>query len=658
MSYCLNPICPKPQDRSEVQDCLVCGTKLLLGDRYRAIKPLGQGGFGRTFLAVDEYKPSKPRCVIKQFFPQNQGTNNVEKATELFAKEAVRLEELGKHPQIPELFAYFTQDKRQYLVQEFIDGLNLAQALTEAGCLNQTQIRALLADLLPVLEFVHDKQIIHRDIKPENVIRRQNGKLVLVDFGAAKFATGTALIKTGTVIGSPEYIAPEQIRGKANFASDLFSLGVTCIHLLTQVSPFDLFDTSEDAWVWRSFLSQNPLTDIVLGEVLDKMIENAVSRRYQSATDILQDLDLSKSFSPEPAKQIDPAPVRIPVKPINPPSVRINTSTPAQTIIVAQFGGADYQTIGEAIQAATAGSCILVRPGVYRESLVIDKRLVLVGDGSNPRAIIESTDSICISIQTNYAEVRGFILREYPGKEGGEFPAVDIQYGKAIFENCDIKSDSSHCITIYGLTSNPTIRHCKIHNGKKNGILIAENGKGTIEDCDIFANEYSGVIIESGGDPIIRRCKIYDGKEIGVFVRNDGKGTIEDCDIFANECSGVTIELGGDPIIRRCKIHNGKENGVWVRDNGKGTIEDCDIFSNKHAGLHITSGGDPLIRRCKINHNELEAIWVGKNGKGTIEDCDLTNNKRGAFHINLFSLVKQRRNKRNIFKDFLNDTLI
>ena len=253
----------------------------MLGDRYRAIKPLGQGGFGRTFLAVDEYKPSKPRCVIKQFFPQNQGTNNVEKATELFAKEAVRLEELGKHPQIPELFAYFTQDKRQYLVQEFIDGQNLAQALAEAGCLNQTQIRALLADLLPVLEFVHDKQIIHRDIKPENVIRRQNGKLVLVDFGAAKFATGTALIKTGTVIGSPEYIAPEQIRGKANFASDLFSLGVTCIHLLTQVSPFDLFDTSEDAWVWRSFLSQNPLTDIVLGEVLDKMIENAVSRRYQ-----------------------------------------------------------------------------------------------------------------------------------------------------------------------------------------------------------------------------------------------------------------------------------------------------------------------------------------------------------------------------------------
>jgi serine/threonine protein kinase len=129
MSYCLNPICPEPENPAGHRFCQTCGSKLLLKDRYRAMKPLGQGGFGKTFLAVDEDKPSHPRCVIKQFFPQAQGTNTVQKATELFTQEAVRLDELGSHPQIPELLAYFSQGSQQYLVQEFIDGRNLAQEL-------------------------------------------------------------------------------------------------------------------------------------------------------------------------------------------------------------------------------------------------------------------------------------------------------------------------------------------------------------------------------------------------------------------------------------------------------------------------------------------------------------------------------------------------
>lgn len=122
MSYCLNPDCQKPQNAEGTKFCQTCGSKLLLKERYRGIKLIGQGGFGRTFLSIDEDKPSKPHCVIKQFFPQAQGTSNTQKAAELFEQEAVRLDELGKHPQIPELLAHFTQDNRQYLVQEFIDG--------------------------------------------------------------------------------------------------------------------------------------------------------------------------------------------------------------------------------------------------------------------------------------------------------------------------------------------------------------------------------------------------------------------------------------------------------------------------------------------------------------------------------------------------------
>ncbi|NER26679.1 MAG: protein kinase [Symploca sp. SIO1C4] len=310
MSYCFNPNCSNPQNPESNKFCSNCGTKLLLAQRYRALKPMAQGGFGRTFLAEDEYKPSKPRCVIKQFYPQ--AGNSALKAAKLFHQEALRLEKLGKHPQIPELLAHFEQDNYLYIVQEFIDGQNLAQELAESGAFPEVEIRHLLAELLPVLQFIHTGKVIHRDIKPENIIRRRlppshlctqeesllklppylkgvRGSFVLVDFGAAKYATPATLAKTGTTIGSAGYAAPEQIFGKAVFASDIYSLGVTCIHLLTQLEPFDLYDVLESGFVWRHYLVNNPVSE-QLANVLTKMVQSAVRQRYQSAQEVMQDL--------------------------------------------------------------------------------------------------------------------------------------------------------------------------------------------------------------------------------------------------------------------------------------------------------------------------------------------------------------------------------
>ncbi|NUN64037.1 SUMF1/EgtB/PvdO family nonheme iron enzyme [Pseudanabaena biceps] len=291
MSYCLNPNCQKPDNPDSVEVCQTCDTRLLLGDRYRSAKLLGSGGFGRTFLAIDQLKPSKPFCVIKQFLPQGQGSNH-DKATELFQQEVIRLDELGHHSQIPELLAHYQQENQQYLVQEFISGQNLAEELKLQGAFNQSKIRQLLSNLLPVLQFIHGHNVIHRDIKPDNIIRRlgrSTEDFVLVDFGAAKYAVNTDMWQTGTSIGSPEFVAPEQARGKALFNSDLYSLGVTCIHLLTQASPFDLIDLDHN-WVWRDYLNGNTVSND-LGKILDKLIAIAPSKRYQSADEVIRDLN-------------------------------------------------------------------------------------------------------------------------------------------------------------------------------------------------------------------------------------------------------------------------------------------------------------------------------------------------------------------------------
>jgi formylglycine-generating enzyme required for sulfatase activity len=269
-----------------------CGAQMFLKDRYRAQQTIGQGGFGRTFKAVDEYQSHKPLCVIKQFAFSHNNPKIQQTALNLFYEEAKHLELLGKHDRIPELLDHFDVKGQPYLVQQFIDGQDLDKEQATEGKFDRHQIRQLLRSLLPVLDFLHHQlpPVIHRDIKPANIIRRRSdGELVLVDFGAAKQATQTMLAKTGTTIGSPEYVAPEQVRGKPAFASDIYSLGVTCIFLLTQVSPFDLFDLSQDDWVWREYLVDNPVDDR-LGKVLDKMIANALSQRYQSAAAVLAEL--------------------------------------------------------------------------------------------------------------------------------------------------------------------------------------------------------------------------------------------------------------------------------------------------------------------------------------------------------------------------------
>ncbi|MGC9526965.1 MAG: protein kinase domain-containing protein [Limnospira sp.] len=297
MSYCFNPHCQDPENAGEGEFCQICDFPLTVSPSdgspseigYRALQLLGQGGFGRTFLAVNQ--SDSTRVAIKQFFPQG---NNATRAAALFRQEAEQLEILGQHPQIPARVTYFEQEQYQYLVQEFIPGKNLARELSDRGSLDEEEIAELLRELLPVLQFVHSHRVIHRDLKPENIIRRRGatakdkGQLVLVDFGAAKVLTGGLLPKTGTAIGSAAYTAPEQLMGKAVFASDLYSLGVTCIHLMTGVPPFDLFDSREGNWVWRDYL-KTPVSD-ELGRILDGMLVGATSKRFHSAAAVLRKL--------------------------------------------------------------------------------------------------------------------------------------------------------------------------------------------------------------------------------------------------------------------------------------------------------------------------------------------------------------------------------
>jgi F-box protein 11 len=316
---------------------------------------------------------------------------------------------------------------------------------------------------------------------------------------------------------------------------------------------------------------------------------------------------------------------------VTPPTQTVSSGEAVQTLVVSAMGRGDYRTISEAMTAAKDGAKILVKEGVYREGLVINKPVEIIGDGETSEIILEYSDADCILMRTDYAKVKGLTICGQAGLKGKKYYAVDIPQGCLVLEDCDITSDSLSCIGIHGLTAKPRISRCKIHDSKEGGIYIYENGQGIVEDCDIFANTLSGVEIQEEANPTIRRCKVHDNGA-GILVRQKGQGIVEDCDIFANTLSGVEIQEEANPAIRRCKIHDGKAGGILVWQRGQGIVEDCDIFTNALSGVEIQEEGNPTIRRCKI-HDNAGGILVQTKGQGIVEDCDIFANTLSSVQI-------------------------
>ncbi len=334
MTYCLNPACNNPDNPPTNNYCHGCGLLLAKSSQsytfrvhYKIIKKLGEGAFGRTYLAEDTDLKNEPR-VIKKLIATGTGTNLV-KIKELFEREADRLYDLN-HSQIPKLYAYFEENNYLYLVQEYIEGQDLFSEWQQQGSFSEAKIKQGLRELLPVLEYIHKNKVLHRDIKPENIMRRSSDrKLVLIDFGGAKQTTETLQSAPGTRLYTPGYAAREHMRGRPKAASDIYSLGITMVRLLTgSFADFDgygniedpLYDEDNGQWLWRDYAQKRGIkVSSELANVLDKMIEDLAKNRYQSATEVLKALN---SASQPQVQPLQPTPIPTP-----PPR-----KTPAQTI--------------------------------------------------------------------------------------------------------------------------------------------------------------------------------------------------------------------------------------------------------------------------------------------------------------------------------------
>lgn len=316
-------------------------TAQLLENRYRILQELGQGGFGETFLAEDLHMPSSRRCVIKQLKPVTNDPRTYQIVKERFQREAVILEKLGEgNRQIPTLFAYFTESGQFYLVQEWIEGQTLSQNIEQQGLWASAAITQLLIGILPILDFIHDQGIVHRDIKPDNIILRQGDRSpVLIDFGAVKETMGTQMNTAGNttssiVIGTPGFMPSEQAIGRPVFSSDLYSLGLTAIFLLTGKYPQDFpSDPATGKILWRS---PDLNLDNHLGNVLDQAICTHPRDRFTSANAMLQALQNNNQTVPMVIPPVMPTPETV-VPPAPVPNAPITSQpTTSQPTVVSQ----------------------------------------------------------------------------------------------------------------------------------------------------------------------------------------------------------------------------------------------------------------------------------------------------------------------------------
>jgi WD40 repeat protein len=568
MICCLNPDCPNPLNPKGKKSCQTCGTSLvpLLRNRFRVIRVLSdEGGFGRTYLSEDTDKLNE-LCVIKQLAPKFQGTWSQKKAMELFAEEAKRLQELGEHPQIPTLIAYFEQDNCLYLVQQFINGQNLLKEMQQRKAYKPNEIQAILLDLLPVLKFIHDRGVIHRDIKPENLIRcRYDGRLTLIDFGSSKQLTEKVKNKSGTSIGSHGYSPLEQIRdGKAYPASDLFSLGATCFHLLTGTSPFQLWMEHGYGWAsnWRQYL-RSPLTPEFDG-VMHKLLQKDLSQRYHSADEVIKDL-LPKAPLALPAAGQSSGKLKLPV-----------TST-----------------------AALPFRYVLVK------SLVLTCAFILlfgVSDAWYQQYHRIQTSLLSRLKQPNHRSDAG----EAAFSQSPHFPVENISLAhnlKAHVKSVVISPDGrtiassgegDGIIKVWNLTTGKAILTLNGHSQKVNAIAISPNGK---------------ILVSGSDDKTMRVWNLTTGK---VIRKLEGHGdSVQALAISPN--SKILTSGSDDNTIKVWNLGTGKlirtliGHKFWVRS-----------LAISSDGLNLASGSfDKTIKLWQLNQNQPARTLIGNTNTVT-----------------------------------------
>jgi F-box protein 11 len=355
-------------------------------------------------------------------------------------------------------------------------------------------------------------------------------------------------------------------------------------------------------------------------------------------------------------RRADPLPVPVPfVNPEPKPEMKPEPAGRSE-FVVSLAGDGDYQSLSGAIAQAKPGIRIRVKPGLYRESLVLDKPVEIVGDGPVKDIVIESAGADCLLIKSDGVLIRGLSLRTRTELKDGLFYPLHITQGHVRIENCDVTSESSGCVVINGPGIVSTLSGCTIHDGKGDGVLIFDRAKGILQGCQILGHGRDGVVIATGANLLLVGCDIRDSKRDGIFADRGGQGILvgcsienstafgvychgQDANLVMRDClvrhgksNGVVTDRGATTTLQGCQIHDNASASVAILEEGKLVLHGCKVYQGKNAGI-FARGGSGVVSDCEIYSHEGSGIALEKRGNLAVHQCQLHDNRRGNWAV-------------------------
>jgi predicted Ser/Thr protein kinase len=628
--------------------------------KFELIRLLGKGAMGEVYLGRD---PRLGREVALKVI--SEGSDFGDEAEARFEREA-RAAALLNHPNIVTVYEFGEDERVHYLAMEYIQGEDL-EALIQGGQSPKAELLGVLAQVCDGLSYAHEQGVVHRDIKPANILVARHGKRFdakLMDFGVAQMGP-SGLTQTGTWMGTVSYMAPEYLdTSRATCSSDLFALGVILYEILTAGrKPFQGSTTTS---VLSRILLHAPepilpaeLEGVPLG--LLSVVERALAKRPE---DRYPDAEaLGTAIREALSRPVEPAPKIPKARSEARRSPREVTGT---QIRVGKGGQGQCLSLKVALRQALPGAEIILLPGVYRESVVVDRAVAILALGEPGEVVLEGQAGPVLLIRSAGISLRGLTVRAGTGEA-----AIKVESGSTQIEECEILGgsvwvESGAQVALRGSRVNAEhgvalkvrprgqalaetcafwgdsgavelegsarlqLTGCTLMGSSFAGLLALEQSHAVLEDCDIGGHTCAGVHVLAGANVALRQCRLVGNAGFGLSVMDRGLATLEGCTVQANGGSGLLIHHGATVQARNSAFSEGKSLGVDCADGGQGVLDTCDISGNAGVGVQVEPGGSLLLVRCSLKEGRDTGLLLLEDSQVTLEECVVHRNARGG----------------------------
>lgn len=601
--------------------------------KFDIVRLLGKGAMGEVYLGRD---PRLGREVALKVI--SEGSAFGEEAQARFEREA-RAAAMLNHPHIVTVFEFGEDEGLHYLAMEHVQGEDL-DVLIQAGRTPKRELLEVLIQVCEGLGYAHAQGVIHRDIKPANVLVTRHGNrphAKLMDFGVAQMGP-SGLTQTGTWMGTVSYMAPEYLdTGQSTAQADLFALGVILYEILTGGrKPFS-GDTTTSVLNRILLHPPEPLRPVDLQGVSGHLLtvaERALAKqpasRYPDAEALGAAIRAAMGGFESPGVAV---PATRPADPVG--ETLAAEDTPFQQIKVGKGGRGQCLSLKVALRQAQPGAEILMLPGVYRESVVVDRAVTILAVGGPGEVVIEGVHSTPVELKAPGATLRGLTLRAPAGQQ-----ALRIQGGTSSLEGCVLESDAVGA-QLEGAGTTAHLVACTITGDGRQGVVVGEGAQVRIDGGSIAGCQAAGLLVASGGQATVSRMAIGPGEGVALRVLGRGHAVLEDCEL-TGAAAGVEVEPDGRVQLTACRLMDSRYAGVLALERSQVVLEGCDLGNHDCSGIHVLAGANVMLRQCRLVANKGFGLSVMDRGLATLENCTVQANGGAGLIINHGATVQAR----------------